>query len=350
SKRGGFDPKKTTPQVNDLPSFGEAPRLNKAPKSLDAPVDLVKPPKPSKDIWTPPPRTVKELESEKVINGDGYFNINSPKKDSPWDKFLAKLRRFIKRLLELSQQGKQAVLEFLGGLLYYYLKNNGALLQPFTDLLIPGGAQARDKLEKLLQKSKAAQAGRGTADLIGILQGIAEILFGAGGSIGGGLTGNPALVAVGLGSLAHGLSLVGVSAQDLSNLIVQVLQSNSGQNPWDDVSDEDWEEFLGDSNPAYDYVNTRSWHPGGSATPEISVKQHFKNHGAEVGANNLEEYIQLAEQFKQVVLNDRRIQGRLISGATPNVSRYESGGKYIDLVDLGQGRYGIISFGNVWHR
>ncbi|MEG5028633.1 hypothetical protein QUB36_16960 [Microcoleus sp. AT8-B1] len=365
--RGSFDPEGTQTQTNNLPSFGEAPRLNKAPKQ-QVPPDLVKPPKPSDDIWQLPtvifkdgasknasedktfwlPTDIyKELTSQKVINGDGYFNASSPKNESPWDKFLAKLRRFIQRLLELSQQGKQAVLEFLGALLYYYLKNNGALLQPFTDLLIPGGAQARDKLEKLLQKSKAAQLGRGAADLIGILQGIAEILLGTGGSIGGGLTGNPALVAAGLGALAHGISLVGVSAQDLSNLIVQVLQSNSGHNPWDDVPEGDLEEFL---NPAYEYIDTRSWHQGGSTTAENSVKNHFRDHGTEVEAANVQEYIDLAEKFKQVVLNNNRTEIRRISGATSNVSRYELGDRYIDLVDLGQGEYGIISFGKVWPR
>ncbi|MEG4455965.1 hypothetical protein [Microcoleus sp. N9_A1] len=154
--RGSFDPEGTQTQTNNLPEFGEAPRLNKAPKQ-DVPPDLMKPPKPSDDIWQLPtvifkdaasknasedktfwlPTDIyKELESQKVINRDGYFNASSPKNESPWDKFLAKLRRFIQRLLELSQQGKQAVLEFLGALLYYYLKNNGALLQPFTDLLI----------------------------------------------------------------------------------------------------------------------------------------------------------------------------------------------------------------------
>ncbi|MEG3857970.1 S8/S53 family peptidase, partial [Microcoleus sp. herbarium12] len=369
SKRGGFDPKKTTPQVNDVPKFGEAPRLTKAPKR-QVPPELNKPPKPSKDIlliptviikdaaskntsgdktfWLPTD-IYKELKSEKVINGDGYFNASSPN-NRPNKNPLQKLLKFINRLWQKIRQGGKAVLDFVGALLYYYLKNNLAFLHPFTDPLFPKGVEARAKLEKLLQRSKAAQAGRGAADVIGILQGIAEILFGGGGSIGGGLSGNLVLAEAGLALAAHGLISVQVNSKDLENLITQVLQSNSGHNPWDDVSDEDLEEFLGESNPAYEYLNTRSWHPGGSATPEISVKQHFKNHGAEVGAKNMEEYIQLAEQFKQVVLNDRRIQGRPISGATPNVSRYESGGKYIDLVDLGQGRYGIISFGKVWHR
>ena len=41
-------------------------------------------------------------------------------------------------------------------------------------------------------------------------------------------------------------------------------------------------------------------------------------------------------------------QIRPISGATKNVSRYQLRDRYIDLVDLGNGRYGIISFGEVW--
>jgi hypothetical protein len=98
SKTGGFDPKKTGAQVNDVPKIGEAPRLNKAPKQ-QVPPDLVKPPKPSDDIWDLPtvifkdsaskntsggktfwlPTEIyKELESQKVINRDGYLSVNNP--------------------------------------------------------------------------------------------------------------------------------------------------------------------------------------------------------------------------------------------------------------------------------
>jgi hypothetical protein len=72
--------------------------LNKAPKK-QVPPDLQKPPKPSDDIWQLPtvifkdsaskntsggktfwlPTEIyKELLSQKVINGDGYFNVSSP--------------------------------------------------------------------------------------------------------------------------------------------------------------------------------------------------------------------------------------------------------------------------------
>ncbi|WP_373533691.1 S8 family serine peptidase [Microcoleus sp.] len=279
SKNGSFDPQKTG-QINDLPQVGEAPRLNKAPKDI---LELNKEPKdrpqPSKDFFELPiaydPK-ISEKFSDNQFAGSGA----PPKNESPWDKFLAKLRRFINKLLELSRQGKQVVLEFLGALLYYYLKHNGALLQPFTDLLIPGGAQARDKLEKLLQTSKAAQAGRATADLIGILQGIAEILFGLGGTTGGGLSGNPALVAVGLGAAAHGLSLVGVSAQDISNLIVQVLQINSGDDPFQS-QDAAWEAMLEEqlldsvSEEAAKIARGHAWKDHGFEFPEIKSRGEF---------------------------------------------------------------------------
>jgi len=95
---GSFDPEGTQSPRNNLPEFGEAPRLNKAPKK-QVPPDLVKPPKPSDDIWELPtvifkdsaskntsggktfwlPTEIyKELLSQKVINGDGYFNVSSP--------------------------------------------------------------------------------------------------------------------------------------------------------------------------------------------------------------------------------------------------------------------------------
>ncbi|MBE9097210.1 hypothetical protein IQ252_25700 [Tychonema sp. LEGE 07203] len=55
-----------------MPSFGDAPRLNKAPKSLDAPVDLVKPPKPSDDIWAPTFIQIKESQFKEVFGSSGF--------------------------------------------------------------------------------------------------------------------------------------------------------------------------------------------------------------------------------------------------------------------------------------
>jgi hypothetical protein len=55
-------------QTNNLPSFGEAPRLNKAPKK-QVPPDLVKPPKPSDDIWQLPSVIFKEPQFKDVVFG-----------------------------------------------------------------------------------------------------------------------------------------------------------------------------------------------------------------------------------------------------------------------------------------
>jgi hypothetical protein len=116
--RGSFDPKGTGTQRNNLPKFGEAPPLNKPPKQ-QVPLDLVKLPKPSKDIWQLPtvifkdsaskntsggktfwlPSEIyKELLSQKVINGDGYFNVSSPSTisrfEAMWRSALSILRVF----------------------------------------------------------------------------------------------------------------------------------------------------------------------------------------------------------------------------------------------------------------
>ena len=92
--------------------------MNKPPKK-QVPPDLVKPPKPSDDIWQLPtvifkdsaskntsggktfwlPTEIyKELLSQKVINGDGYFNVSSPSTisrfEAMWRLALSILRVF----------------------------------------------------------------------------------------------------------------------------------------------------------------------------------------------------------------------------------------------------------------
>jgi len=69
--RGSFDPKGTGTERNNLPEFGEAPRLNKAPKQ-DVPPDLVKPPKPSDDIWELPTVIFKEPQFKEVFGSSGF--------------------------------------------------------------------------------------------------------------------------------------------------------------------------------------------------------------------------------------------------------------------------------------
>ena len=68
--RGSFDPKGTGTQTNNLPKFGDAPRLTKAPKQ-DVPPDLVKPPKPSDDIWAPTFIQIKEPQFKEVFGSSG---------------------------------------------------------------------------------------------------------------------------------------------------------------------------------------------------------------------------------------------------------------------------------------
>jgi len=70
--RGSFDPKGTGTETNNLPKFGEAPRLNKGPKG-EVPPDLVKPPKPSDDIWRLPTVIFKEPKFKEVFgSGSDY--------------------------------------------------------------------------------------------------------------------------------------------------------------------------------------------------------------------------------------------------------------------------------------
>jgi hypothetical protein len=81
SKRGGFDPKKTGVQVNDVPKVGEAPRLNKAPKK-QVPPDLVKLPKPSDDIWKLPTFIIKEPQFKDVFGSSGSNPSGGSGKDN----------------------------------------------------------------------------------------------------------------------------------------------------------------------------------------------------------------------------------------------------------------------------
>ncbi|XHL97928.1 MAG: S8/S53 family peptidase [Microcoleus anatoxicus] len=118
SKRGGFDPKKTGPQVNDVPKVGEAPRLTKAPKRVVLP-DLVKLPKPSDDIWIIPTFIIKEpLFKDVFLGGSGKDDlaINPPKPKGgsnppplpppPFhDKGLQKCYDILKRIDEVLYQG-----------------------------------------------------------------------------------------------------------------------------------------------------------------------------------------------------------------------------------------------------
>lgn len=82
------------------------------------------------------------------------------------------------------------------------------------------------------------------------------------------------------------------------------------------------------------------WHPGSYSSSEASLLDHFNRHGAEVEAENVEQYFRKALGFKQ---NLRRAQRSILQGVTENVIRYVKNGRYIDIAPDGR----IISFGSV---
>jgi pyocin large subunit-like protein len=87
-----------------------------------------------------------------------------------------------------------------------------------------------------------------------------------------------------------------------------------------------------------DFADTL-WHPGSYPSSLSSLLDHFKRHGAEVGAENVEQYLRKALGFKQ---NLRRAQRSTPQGSTEGVIRYVKNGKYLDIAPDGR----IISFGS----
>ena len=69
-----------------------------------------------------------------------------------------------------------------------------------------------------------------------------------------------------------------------------------------------------------------------------SLADHFRKHGAEVGAKDIDQYLRKAEAFAQ---NLRGATKSAVEGATPGVTRYKKLGKYVDIDRDGN----IISFG-----
>jgi pyocin large subunit-like protein len=84
---------------------------------------------------------------------------------------------------------------------------------------------------------------------------------------------------------------------------------------------------------------TTTWHPGSFSSSEASLQDHFDRHGAEVDAEDVEQYLRKALGFKQ---NLRRATRSTPQGATEGVVRYAKTGRYIDLAPDGR----IISFGS----
>jgi uncharacterized sporulation protein YeaH/YhbH (DUF444 family) len=88
----------------------------------------------------------------------------------------------------------------------------------------------------------------------------------------------------------------------------------------------------------WDGLRTGKWGPGSHGTAERSLRKHFEDHGREVGANDIDQYLRKAEGFAQ---NLKGATKSKVAGATQNVTRYKKNGNYIDLDADGN----IISFG-----
>ena len=269
SKRGGFDPKKTTPQVNDVPKFGEPPRLNKVPKNK--PIDLNKRPKPSKGIWTPlrrtpPPNNVPD----NWVAGPGGGGGNPPPPNQD------KIQKFLREFRRVMALGRQAVIDFLKGFLYHSLINGVGILKDVADLLYPPGAQSHADIEAYYRNNLSFQAGRAIANGLTFLAGILGILLiglTIGGSGGSALIAAPAQVA----ALVAAGNMTAASARDIISLVSQVFQANSGNNPWDDVSEEDWNQYVDPKlsyNPNEDLTTL-----GGRKFSRHAIDDSLQRHG-----------------------------------------------------------------------
>lgn len=82
----------------------------------------------------------------------------------------------------------------------------------------------------------------------------------------------------------------------------------------------------------------RQWNKGSYENSEESLKKHFEKHGDEVGAKDIQQFYNKADNFAK---NLKGATKRNIEGFTEGVKRFYKNNKYIDLAPDGS----IISFG-----
>jgi hypothetical protein len=85
-------------------------------------------------------------------------------------------------------------------------------------------------------------------------------------------------------------------------------------------------------------LETGKWGKGSFGTAADSLAYHFEKHGANVGAETMEQYLRKAEGF---ATNLKRARSYPVEGATEGVRRYVKNGKFIDITPNGT----IVSFG-----
>jgi len=189
-----------------------------------------------------------------------------------------------------------------------------------------GGAITGNKPSEKITNSLTYQVTRTLADVgcttFGVITtatGIGEIGAGGGISLTGGGTaiGVPA-VAAGTATAGYGAAVTGRSfdsaVDNAGNLI---------------------ERFTGGGGSS---GGSGKWNKGSFDTANDSLEWHFKKHGDEVGAKDVEQYLRKAETFANDLKGATKKQ---IGGATSGVIRYYKNGKYIDILPDKT----IISFG-----
>jgi hypothetical protein len=92
------------------------------------------------------------------------------------------------------------------------------------------------------------------------------------------------------------------------------------------------------NKPSGSGSSTGKWGQGSFDSPEESLQYHFEEHGADVGAQSIQQYLRKAEAF---AANLRGATKYPVEGATEGVIRYVKNGRYIDIAPDKT----IISFG-----
>lgn len=87
-------------------------------------------------------------------------------------------------------------------------------------------------------------------------------------------------------------------------------------------------------------TDVSTWNKGSFDTVEESVARHYYEHGKEVNADSIEQYINKADNFRT---NLKRTSKSYVPGEVEGVIRYKKNGRYIDLTPEGK----IISFGTI---
>ena len=81
-----------------------------------------------------------------------------------------------------------------------------------------------------------------------------------------------------------------------------------------------------ESNPPISNESKEKWDRGSFNSVEDSLECHFREHGKEAGAKDINQYVQKAVHFSE---NLRGVKKAYLSNGTPGAKRYTKNGKYI---------------------